>query len=235
VDITKYKNGVDGWSLISMDGTKGFTPNELVSQKGDTCVFYGALNLLIASGYDISQTSADTFVSIRKIEETPWYDHLFGTELGGFKLADEGKRVVSSYAPNYQSGDFNGWSTGDGIWAGPNRAKAEEFLVKTVQSGKPVLVSMEVNDSFGLGSGAHDATVIGVQTGPDGKLQSVLVSTNWAGEPVHAIPAKAFMDDWLEYKGGEYITVDRKPVAPPPNPNGFSSDLLRELNASGWK
>src|SRR5437867_3799118 len=68
VDITKYQNGVDGWSLISTDGSKGFTPNELVNQTGPMCALYGPLNLLIESGYDVSQVTADTYVSIKKIQ-----------------------------------------------------------------------------------------------------------------------------------------------------------------------
>jgi hypothetical protein len=92
---------------------------------------------------------------------------------------------------------------------------------------------MEADDSFGVG-GAHVANVVGVQTGTDGKLTSVLIATNWAGQPVMEIPAATFMDDWLGYDDGEYMIVDRK-APPPPQPGaGFSKDLLDELNRQGF-
>jgi hypothetical protein len=100
-----------------------------------------------------------------------------------------------------------------------------------VRSGKPVIVGMEVDHSFG-GDGGHFANVIGVQTGADGKLTSVLVATNWAGQPVWEITAASFMDDWMGFNSGEYMTVDRKPPPPPKQP-GFSEALLKDLQEEG--
>jgi hypothetical protein len=107
------------------------------------------------------------------------------------------------------------------------RDKAEKFLVDTVKGGKPVLVAYE-DDAFGT-SESHVATVVGVQTNDDGSVKSVMVATNWGCHPFEEIPGKTFMKNWLDDSGGSYITVDRAPAPTPPNPNGFSADLAREL------
>lgn len=241
VNLTTYKNGVDGWSVISTDGSQGFTPNKLVSQKGNTCAIYAPLNLLIASGYDFPQGAADSFAKIMAMEGAWWRpDMWFDDDPNwGFGMGMS-EDVLDKFDAKYQSGDFMEMKSTGGIFGhieiSPNRAKAEQFLIDNLRNGKPVLVSMEVDDSFGEGSGGHRATVIGTQTGPDGRLKSVLIATNWASKPVVEVPAEAFMDDWMNRRGGAYITVDRKPVTPqPPNPGaGFSKDLLEELNRQGF-
>ncbi len=219
VNISDYRSGAGGWSLINVDGTQGFTPNELVSQKGGTCALYAPQNLLIASGYDIDQAQADKTAHETLQENAPWWwnkvqmpDALWSK---GFTM-NVAEDVIAKHVSNldYQTGHFKETSFRRSEFGafpvyGPNRAKAEGFLVNMVQNGKPVMVSMEVNDSFGLGSGGHAATVVGVQTGSDGKLQSVLAATNWAGNQIYEIPAKQFMDDWMELEGGRYFTVDR--------------------------
>jgi WXG100 family type VII secretion target len=222
-DISKYQNGVNGWSMISMDGSKGFTANELVSQKGDTCAIYGPLNLLIASGYDIGQGGADAFANITKMQEAWWRPDMWFDENPnwGFKMGVS-EDVIAKYTPNYKRGDFE-----------DEPAKAERFLIDSARNGKPVMVTMEMDDSFG-GSGAHTANVLGVQTGPDGRLKSVLVATNWAGKPVMEIPAATFMDDWMGHNDGAYMTVERKPPPPRQPGAGFSKDLLDELNKQGF-
>jgi WXG100 family type VII secretion target len=235
-DITKFQNGVDGWSLISMDGSKGFKPGDLVSQKGPTCALYGPLNLLIASGYrdkfSLSQDGANTYAKIKEMKEAWWRpDMWFDNESDwGFGM-DVSKSVVADYTSNYKSGDFMEWKTsGNGMWNttySPNRDKAEKFLVDTVKSGKPVLVGYE-DDAFGS-TESHVATVVGVQTYADGSVKSVIVATNWSAHPFEQIPGNTFMKNWLDDSGGSYVTVDRAPVKPPPDPNGFSAQLAREM------
>jgi WXG100 family type VII secretion target len=230
IDIGIYTNGVDGWSIISNDGSKGFSTNELVSQIGNTCSLYSALNLMIENGYDISQINADTFVSIREIQETNWFRTLLNRETKGFPTS-VAENVLTSHGVNYQKGDFKEANPSGGFWGPskvPNAAKAEQFLINSVKSGKPVLATMYMSESFGT-SGAHALTVVGVKTGPDGKLQSVLAATNWENHQVQEIPAKSFMDDWLKYKGGEYITIDRAPAPKTESGPNFSRDLLKEL------
>jgi WXG100 family type VII secretion target len=240
VNPRKYKSGVDGWSVISMDDSQGFEIGETVYQKGPTCTLYAALNLLIASGYDISRDSADFMAKYVAMENAWWRPDMWFDDMPnlGFTL-NTSEDVLDKYNAKIQRGDFNEYTPG-GFFSPPkvtaNRAKAEQFLINTVRNGKPVLVSMEVDDSFGNGWGGHAANVIGVQTGPDGKLTKVLVSTNWRSRPVVEIPAAAFMDDWMNADGGEYITIDRKPAPPPPPPNpgaGFSKALLEEFEKDG--
>ncbi len=232
VDITQYKSGTDGWSLISMDGSKGFSPNRLVAQVGSTCALYGPLNLLIESGYDIGQPEADTYADIKKMQEAWWRPDMWLDDdpNWGFDM-DVSESVVSKWTSHFQRGDFKtGW------FSDPDSAKAEQFLVNTVQGGKPVMVNMGVDESFGLGSGGHDATVIGVKTDANGKLQSVLMATNWSGQQIYEIPAKSFMDDWMSHSDGEYLTVDHAPVVPKPvpNPNEFSAQLAHDLDQEDW-
>jgi WXG100 family type VII secretion target len=235
-DLSKIVNGVNGWSVISHDGSQGFDTKELVSQIGNTCALYAPLNLLIESGYDVSQITADTYVSIKKIEERSWLGTLLNLD-NGFDM-DASEHVLDDFKANYKSGNFLEVTMPEHWWesmkVGPNQAKAEKFLIDTVKNGQPVLVSMEMDDSFGSGGG-HRATVVGVQTGADGKLQNVLVATNWSGSSVMEVPAAAFMDDWMNRKNGAYITIDRAPAPPPKPEHSFSKDLLEELNKSGSK
>ncbi len=133
-----------------------------------------------------------------------WFD---GDPNWGFGM-DVSEDAVRNWTSDCVHSDFReGWL---GV---PNSAKAEQFLVNTVQGGKPVMVLMEVDDSFGAGSGGHFATVVGVKTDSGGKLQSVLVATNWNSHPIYEIPANSFMDDWMNRNGGEYMTVGRAPAA----------------------
>jgi hypothetical protein len=214
VDLDDYDSGVDGWSVISHDGSQGFSTNELVSQKGGTCALYAPQNLLIESGYDITQAQAQTNAHQALKENVPWFWNVLDLPdekwEGGFDM-DVSEQIIAKTTSNYHRGDFNEVTQSDGFWPqyGPNRGKAEDFLVKTVQGGQPVLVSMELDDSFGMGDGGHRATVVGVKTDSNGNLTDVLVGTNWNGEQVYAIPGKQFMDDWMDRSGGAYITVDR--------------------------
>jgi WXG100 family type VII secretion target len=239
VNPRKYQNGVNGWSLISMDDSQGFEVGEIVYQNGPTCTIYGALNLLIASGYDIPRDTADFMAKYVTMENAWWRPDMWFDDKPnlGFTLGTS-EDVLDKYNAKYQRGDFTeitpaGFLTPAKVTF--NRQKAEQFLINTVRSGKPVLVSMEVDDSFGKGWGGHVANVIGVQTGADGKLRTVMVATNWRSRPVVEIPVEVFMDDWKNADGGGYITVDRKPVQQQPrNPGaGFSKALLEEFEKEG--
>ncbi len=203
--LDMYKDGVDGWQLSGI-GTN-FTASELLVQKGPSCTLYGAMNLLVANGYNISQAEADAIYQNhldKPLSTDIWFDMLDGKhDEEGFPNVDA-YNVLEKYGADYDSGDF---STYLGLGS-PDRGAAEKFLVKNLDAGNPVYVGTEVNETFGLGDGAHGYTVIGAQTDSNGKLTNVLVSTNWQRSgPVWEIPAKQFMDDWMEYEDGEYIVL----------------------------
>jgi WXG100 family type VII secretion target len=209
VDIAKYTNGVDGWSIIRTDGSQGFTPDELLVQQGDTCSIYGPLNFLVASGYDISQKDADRIAAEISKNKGWWQPDLtVNPKATGAPTLSVSEDVIKKYTSDYKRADFRN----DLMQV--NKVKAEKFLIKTVQRGNPVMVSMQVDDSFGLGSGGHAATVIGVKTGADKRLQTVLVATNWSGnDKIYEVPAKKFMKDWTEQQGGEHIIITRDPFS----------------------
>jgi len=206
--LSMYQDGVNGWQLIPIGGN--FTSDELLTQKGPSCTIYGAMNLLVENGYDISQADADAIYQdhINKPRSLDiMYDMLDGKhDEEGFPNEDAFE-ILDKYGADYDSGDFSTyWGLGS-----PERGDAEKFLVKQLNAGNPVYVGTEMNEAFGMGSGAHAYTVIGAQTDSNGKLTNVLVSTNWAQRygsgPVWEIPARDFMDDWMEYNDGEYIVL----------------------------
>jgi hypothetical protein len=204
VSVASYTNGQNGWNLVPMSGD--FTPGELVGQTGPSCTLFGTMNLLIENGYDISQAQAD---QILKQHQQGWdwgvmIDMLDGKQDNGFSMG-HAEQILDQYDADYDHGDFSTWL---GLGS-PDRGEAEQFLVKQVQSGHPVLVTTEVDDSFGIAKGGHTYTVLGVQTDSGGKLTNVLVATNWNGQQTWQIPAKNFMDDWMDWNDGEYIVVEK--------------------------
>ena len=209
--LSMYKDGVDGWQLIPMDGN--FTPDELLIQRGPSCTIYGAMNLLIENGYDISWKDADQ-IYMDNLDNMSWWanddvwlDMQDGNhDYAGFDIG-RAKVILEQYGADYDYDDFSTyWGLGS-----PDRDAAEKFLVKQLNEGNPMYVTTEMNEAFGFGSGGHAYTVIGAQTDGNGKLTNVLVSTNWGqyGEsgPVWEIPARDFMDDWMEWNDGEYIVL----------------------------
>lgn len=214
--LDMYKDGVNGWRLIPMGGA--FNAGELLRQIGPSCTVYSAMNLLVENGYDISQADADRLYADILSDYDPnlgnlnWDNLPLGGDLldgshdtEGFEQA-AARRVLDRYGASYDHDDFSTWAG----FGDPDRAAAEKFLIEQVNAGKPVWVSTEINESFGMGSGAHAYTVIGTQTDSSGKLTSVIVSTNWqAGGPVWEIPAQGFMDDWMEYNDGEYMVINK--------------------------
>jgi hypothetical protein len=213
--LSMYQDGVNGWQLIPI-GDK-FTSGELLTQIGPACTIYGVMNLLVENGYDISQADADKHYNnlLRLPNPESWMgmglwdsiriDMLDGShDYAGFDVsrADE---ILITRGVDYDHDDFSTW----GGLGSPERGDAEKFLVKQLNAGNPVYVTTEVNEAFGMGSGAHAYTVIGAQTDSNGKLTNVLVATNWKQNgPVWEIPARDFMDDWMEYNDGEYIVLE---------------------------
>lgn len=207
VPVGNYQDGVDGWQLIDMHGE--FTPGELVVQDGPSCTIYGAMNLLVANGYDISQAEADQIYQEQKDNAAwfsrVWFDMLDGShDEEGFPRSDA-LEVLDQYGANYDHGNFD---TGIFGLGSPDRDAAEQFLVEQVRNGNPVYVATATDDTFGVKGKGHAYTVLGVQQDDDGNLVSVLVSTNWPhGGHIYEIPANTFMDDWIDYKDGEYIVI----------------------------
>jgi hypothetical protein len=206
--FSNYQDGVNGWQLISMNGS--FTPNELLSQgMTNSCTIYGAMNLLVENGYDISQADADRIYRINRdanlwIIDDVWEDMQDGShDSEGFSTL-RADFILGFYGADFDHDDFSTW----GGLGSPERGDAEKFLIKQVTAGNPVYVSTEIDDTFGLGSGGHAYTVVGVQTDANGRLSSVLVSNNWGPSGASEIPAKQFMDDWMDYNDGEYIIVE---------------------------
>lgn len=211
---TNYQDGQNGWELINMNGS--FTPGELLDQ-GNTpsCTLYGAMNLLVENGYDISQDEADA------IYRTQLGNHLEGNILENWRmmrdLADgthddvgfprrDALAILSGYGVDYTHGDFD---TGLFGWGSPDRQAAEQFLIDQLEAGNPVYVSTACDDTFGDADSSHAYTVIGVQTDENGHLTHVLVSTNWGGgQAVAELPADAFMDDWINHNNGEYVIIN---------------------------
>jgi hypothetical protein len=206
VSLGGYQNGVNGWRLIPVSGD--FTPNELVVQQGPSCTVYGAMNLLIENGYDISQTEANQLyqdqLNNAGVLSKTWFDMLDGQHDSGFPRSDA-LELIEQHGASYEHGDFD---TGIFGWGSPDRGAAEKFLLTQVSGGNPVYVSTSTDDTFGIKGAGHAYTVLGVQQDDAGNLSNVLVSTNWSGsQQVYEIPAEAFMDNWLDHSNGEYIVI----------------------------
>jgi hypothetical protein len=206
VSVGSYQDGQNGWELIGMSGE--FTPNELLDQGSrPACTIYGAMNLLVENGYDISQTEAnaiyqDHIDNPRTIDM--WVDMWDGKHEDGFPRGDA-LEILDDYGADYTHDDFSTWA---GLGS-PDRAAAERFLIQETQGGNPVYVSAETDDTFGIPDAGHSYTVIGTQTDANGRLTNVLVSTNWgSGSSVYEIPADAFMDDWMAHDG-EYVVINK--------------------------
>lgn len=209
-NANNYTTGVNGWNVIDMQGA--FTPNELLVQSGGSCTIFGAMNLLVANGYDIDPNTA-RFIHLEQLgtriyrnpfEFRYWADLLDGEQDLGFER-QYALDILDDYGVNYTHSNFAVNQGGNVVG---DREAAEDFLIQQLQAGNPVYVSTEVDDSFGMGAGGHAYTVLGVQTDANGDLTGVLVSTNWGNTPVAVIPGDDFMTDWMERGNGEYIVID---------------------------
>jgi hypothetical protein len=210
VNIASYTDGTNGWELVNTSGD--FTPGELVSQGSKpACTLYGTMNLLVENGYNISQADADRIYQQHLGDLNFFSDtNLFADMMDG-KHDSEGfgmhhaEAILDQYDADYDHDDFSTWM---GLGS-PDRGDAERFLIQQVQNGNPVLVTTEVDDSFGMGKGGHAYTVLGVQTDANGKLTNVLVGSNWGSGPTWQLPANQFMNDWMDWNDGEYIVVEK--------------------------
>jgi uncharacterized protein YukE len=206
--MANYTNGVDGWSLIKTVSRQGFTPDNLVVQRGRGCALYTPPNFLGASRHNISQADADHLASQAPKEECGWRPDLcFGDDPIWFRSEiDTSETVIKKSISNYQRGNLREGGLQSGYLV--NIANAEQFLVRTVQSGKLVLVDMRIEDSFGI-DGERMAAVVGVKTGENGQLESVLVATNCAGGQIYEIAGNSFTESWIYAGDCEYMIVDR--------------------------
>src|SRR4051812_47477909 len=105
---------------------------------------YGPLNLLVESGYNITQAEADVYVKQKMIQEDPFNpDVIMNTpKFTGFPMGVT-ESVVAKYTPNYQTGDFMKFMPGDSFWGppvkyGPDAGAAERFLIDKTKAGQPV-------------------------------------------------------------------------------------------------
>jgi len=193
--LFKHTNGGEGWLFTNHSG---FEEHEYVRQVGGSCVIYGAMNLLIQNGVDISQAEADAILADSAKE--------YGvSEAFPLKAAE---RVLDKYGVEYEHMHFDNTVFGInpfGIF-GNDAEDAEEFLVDQISEGNSVYVVTMVDDSFGVGDGsAHAYTVVGVQQDSNGNATNVLVSTNWGG--YQELPMDDFMKDWMEFNNAEYIII----------------------------
>jgi hypothetical protein len=206
VNFDDYQTGFDFKNYDGIWWIANINADKLLTQKGNTCGFYGALNLLNESGYSVNQPIADMYVIVKRGQVFSSNPAAYaGVGLPEFVPMSVTEGVVADFTPHYQTGNFDEVTASGAVV--PNQAKAEQFLIDKAKAGQPVLIDMQMDDSFGV-VGGHVATVVGVKMGLNGKVKDVLVSTNWSNGQFQEIPAKQFMDDWLEHEGGRFITVD---------------------------
>lgn len=189
--LGRYVSG-SGWHLVN---DPSFTVGELLVQIGGSCTIYGIMNLLIEEGIDISDEDARAMLN----EAIRTYGRN-----GGFPL-DAARSILNRYVGE------DGYTVGTGRFRSNSHTDveaAERFLIQNLSQGNPVYVWTEIDDSFGLGSGGHAYTVVGVRTDEKGNMVEVLVSTNWAPpNHVKVISASDFMDDWVNYYDCLYVTI----------------------------
>jgi len=91
---------------------------------------------------------------------------------------------------------------------------AEKWLIDKLQSGNPLYVGMGWQ-SKSIRLGGHACNVLGVQLDKDGRLDNVLISTNWDSESAVAIiPGAYFVESWLKSTGGYAIYIEATKPAP---------------------
>jgi WXG100 family type VII secretion target len=153
----------------------------LVYQVGGTCLLYAMINMLNASGETISQFQANGWLAEIRSRRPP-------SEIGrqGF-TADE----------------LNWFMQANNIWGMrfDDAASAENSLIRAIEAGVPIAVALFPTRSFPLtnipGTG-HMCTVIGIKKNADGRLDHVIVQTNWESCPYYNIPAQDFLQDWAD-------------------------------------
>lgn len=216
--LSDYVTG-DGWTFTP---NAGFTFGEQLEQIGGSCVIYGAMNLLVHEGIDISPEKAEEILD-RMAER-------YGTR-SGFPV-QAAKDILDEYGVEYEHGNFRNkflgkvdlfsildipGATSVNFFGGADESAARDFLVNQLKQGNSVYVRTEVDDTFGMGSGGHGYTVVGLQENDKGEATNVLVSTNWGKgfstehnvsyDRYMQIPMDKFMKDWIERRGGDYIVL----------------------------
>jgi hypothetical protein len=189
------------WTVIR--GFERVTNGNTFVQVGPTCTLYSALNLLRFSGHPVNgrmltQAGADQ-IAQGVAQRNWWRPDILVTnspELG--YAMSEARRILDTHGAAYT------FSTARNFAYAPNAA--EQYLVYTVQTQqKPVLVATKWSAVMGLPLSSHAYNVIGVHTDNQGRLEHVLVSTNWAGQNAFMeIPAREFLDAW---KKNDYETI----------------------------
>ncbi len=188
VNAANYRNGVDGWSVLPGANAA------FVAQDGPSCWLYGPMNAAIAAGYPITQAQADKIFGD--------YIHWHHNPLWRWQQEKVLEDVGADFSRHYFLDTEHGWAA-----IRFDQAAAEKFLIDNVKAGKPVMINSPSDNTFGIPNDSHTYTVVGVKTDANGKLASVLVSTNWASDPNFEIPAPSFMKDWgVEY--GDSILVE---------------------------
>ena len=197
--LSTYTEG-DGWTYMQ---NSGFSSDERVVQIGGSCTIYGIMNLLNQEGIDISQEEADAILA--EMTERYGRDRAFPLDAARSILEDHGVTFTHESFANEILGMDAGWLLGN------DEAAAQQFLVDQIDAGNSVYVVTDMDDSFAplgfTGDSAHAYTVVGVQRDGSGTPINVLVSTNWEGTPYYTIPMDDFMDDWMSWGHGTYITV----------------------------
>jgi WXG100 family type VII secretion target len=209
VNLGTYADGVNNWELVQV-GTK-FQAADLVSQNESTCALYSPINLAIMNGKKITQAQADKVVG-GILDDNSWRPDLWrdNDPNWGFDR-DATIEVLDKMGVKYTTGDF----PISNKYMDRIVPTAEAFLIKQVTAGHPVLVATETDDIFGGRNSGHAYNVVGVQKNPtSGRLDKVLVSTNWGGaDEFYEVPGELFVKEWLRYRnwgdhGGSYIVMN---------------------------
>ncbi len=208
--LSEYVTG-DGWTFTP---NAGFTFGEQLEQIGGSCVIYGAMNLLVHEGIDISPEKAQEYLDQFTKQYKQDYD---------FPL-DAAKKILNDHNVPYEEGHFRNKLFGfidlptfrDLL--GVNEERAKQFLVDQVSQGNTLYVTSQIDDAFGIGvTDGHAYNVVGIQKDDNGNATNVLVATNWGKgfnvehnvsyDRYMQIPMDKFMTDWMAHMDGYYIVL----------------------------
>ncbi len=202
-----------------------YKDTDLVVQQGGRCVEYAAVNLLAMYGVKITDQQALDMAYGYEWQGDRGRNVLGGTLLdqGGFTL-DVAEEIVkqNGFTPEvrYAQGanlpisadhPLDNVSTYDPK-NGSVPDQAVDSLVAQLRAGNPVYVATTCS-FIGQPTAGHAMNVVGGNFDADGKLQSVVVYTNW-GETADehngylTIPADVFLQDWSGF--GYYMMTIKK-------------------------
>lgn len=189
-DMAAIRDGEAGYTLTRGDRNDA----SWVYQVGQTCGLYSIVNTLNAGGEAFSQEQIDSWAaSMLARRESGDTEGFTRQEITTF-LREKGIDLYWS--------DFS-------VSGAPqeNQAAAEKFLINAIQQGVPVRIDTFIEDTFGVPGRGHAYTVIGARMAQDGRLNTVLVHTNWSSEPFYEISADNLMRDWA---GNQYQHMIRR-------------------------